>query len=134
MNNRPPFSLTQSVRLIRPKQWIKNGFVFAPLIFAMELFNPALFLLALRAFLGFCCIASADYIINDFADLESDRAHPEKKHRPLAAGTIRVPHALMILALLLIATGAVVAGMSLRFVVLLGTYFAINLAYSCKLR
>lgn len=134
MNNRPPFSLTQSVRLIRPKQWIKNGFVFAPLIFARELFNPALFLLALRAFLGFCCIASAVYIINDFADLESDRAHPEKKHRPLAAGTIRVSHAFIILVLLLIAATAIVAGMEGRFLVLLGTYFGVNLAYSWKLR
>ncbi len=134
MNSAPPFSLSQIVRLIRPKQWIKNGFVFAALIFARELFDQTMFLLALRAFMAFCCIASAVYIINDFADLEADRAHPEKKNRPLAAGTIRVSHAFMTLAVLLIAATAIVAGMNGRFLLLLGTYFVINLAYSWKLR
>lgn len=134
MGTTPSFSPSQVLRLIRPKQWIKNGFVFAALIFARELFDPDLFLLALRAFLAFCFTASAVYILNDFADLESDRAHPEKKHRPLAAGTIRVAHAWTVFALLLAATAATVAGMSHRFVFLLGTYFMMNLAYSWKLR
>jgi 4-hydroxybenzoate polyprenyltransferase len=134
MRTTPSFSLTQSFRLIRPKQWIKNAFVFAPLIFARELFNQPSFILALRAFVAFCCTASAVYIINDLADLESDRAHPEKKHRPLAAGTLSISNALVIMALLLLGAAVSAAGMDGRFLVLLGTYFVINLAYSWKLR
>ncbi len=128
------FSLLQDLRLLRPKQWIKNGFVFAPLVFARELFEPSLLLLTLRAFAAFCCTASAVYIINDFADLESDRAHPEKKYRPLAARTIGTPHALTLLTLLLAAAVVGAAGMDIRFQFILGAYFAINLAYSWKLR
>jgi 4-hydroxybenzoate polyprenyltransferase len=128
------FSMLQAVRLIRPKQWIKNGFVFASLVFARELFDLPLLLLTLRAFAAFCCAASAVYIVNDFADLDSDRAHPEKKHRPLAAGTISPPHALAVLALLLAAAVLIAAGMDSRFQIILGTYFVINLAYSWRLR
>jgi 4-hydroxybenzoate polyprenyltransferase len=134
MSTSPPFSLAQAIRLIRPKQWIKNGFVFAPLVFARELFDPTLFLLALRAFAAFCCAASAVYIINDFADLESDRAHPEKRHRPLAAGTMRGSHAVIIMVLLLVATVPIVTGMDRRFLFILSSYFVINLAYSWRLR
>src|SRR5512143_110586 len=130
----PSFSPATALRLIRPKQWIKNAFVFAPLIFARELFHPDLFLLALRAFVAFCFTASAVYIVNDFADLESDRTHPEKKFRPLAAGTIRPSHAWILFALLLILNASVVSGMNRRFLVLLVTYFVMNIAYSWKLR
>ena len=74
--------------LMRPKQWIKNVFVFAPLIFSRELFTDA-FLNALMAFAAFSLTASAVYIVNDIADAEADRLHPEKRYRPLAAKTIR---------------------------------------------
>lgn len=134
MATTPAFSPSQIFRLLRPKQWIKNGFVFAPLIFARELFDPGLFLLALRGFVAFCFTASAVYIVNDFADLESDRTHPEKKHRPLAAGTVRPSHAWILFGVLLIAAALVASGMNPRFLALLVTYFLLNLAYSWKLR
>jgi decaprenyl-phosphate phosphoribosyltransferase len=134
MSSQPPFSLPQAIRLIRPKQWIKNGFVFAPLIFSRQLFDPTRLGMTFRAFAAFCLTASSIYIINDFADLEADRAHPEKRNRPLAAGTLRVGHALLILALLLTGVVVLAAGMNLRFIAFLITYFAMNLAYSLKLR
>src|SRR5512143_2655969 len=126
----PSFSPATALRLIRPKQWIKNAFVFAPLIFARELFDPGLFLLALRAFVAFSFTASAVYIVNDFADLESDRTHPEKKHRPLAAGTVRPSHAWILFGVLLIVAVLVASGMNRRFLTLLAAYFLANLAYS----
>ena len=75
-----------AVALLRPKHWIKNVIVFAPLIFGKGLLNPSQALTSLRAFVAFCLTASAVYILNDIADVESDRAHPEKKNRPLASG------------------------------------------------
>lgn len=84
--------------LLRPKQWIKNGFVLAPLLFtgqfvSMESTEKALF----AAFL-FCIASSATYIVNDIHDIDLDRQHPKKsKTRPLAAGTLSVPIALLVL-------------------------------------
>ncbi len=122
------------VKLIRPKQWIKNFFVFAPLIFAKELFDPFHLSLALNAFVGFCLTASAVYVLNDIADVNADRVHPVKKHRPLAAGTISFPTAYLIAALLLVAAAAVVLHMDRTFQFLLGLYVLINVAYSVRLK
>lgn len=134
MASHPHFSLSQAIRLIRPKQWIKNGFVFAPLIFSKQLFDADRLLTSGRAFVAFCLTASSIYILNDLADLEADRAHPEKKKRPLAAGTLAVSHAIMVLVLLLAGAVVVAAGMELRFVAFLAAYFIMNIAYSLKLR
>lgn len=134
MTNPSVLPIRSALRLIRPKQWVKNGFVFAPLVFARELFEPTLVLLALRAFGAFCLTASAVYVINDIADAEADRAHPEKRHRPIASGAINVPQALVIGLFLLGLALVVVQGMDLRFIILLGTYFVMNIAYSFRLR
>ncbi len=123
-----------AIKLIRPKQWIKNGFVFAPLVFAKELFQPDPLLLTVRTFAAFCLTASMVYIINDMIDVEADRAHPKKRLRPLAARTISVPAAFGILALLLVADVFLVTGMPEKFLFLLGAYFLMNLAYTFKLK
>ncbi|CAG0982867.1 partial Decaprenyl-phosphate phosphoribosyltransferase, partial [Anaerolineae bacterium] len=123
-----------AIKLIRPKQWIKNGFVFAPLVFAKELFQPEPLLLTARTFATFCLTASMVYIINDMIDVEADRAHPKKKLRPLAARTISVPAAFGILALLLVLDVILAAGMPEKFLLLLGAYFLMNLAYTFKLK
>ena len=68
-----------SIRLIRPKQWLKNFFVYAPLIFAKELFEPSRLLEACKAFAVFSLAASAMYVINDLSDAPADRAHPENR-------------------------------------------------------
>ena len=123
-----------AIKLIRPKQWIKNGFVFAPLVFAKELFQREPLLLTVRTFAAFCLTASMVYIINDMIDVEADRAHPKKRLRPLAARTISVPAAFGILALLLVADVFLVTGMPEKFLFLLGAYFLMNLAYTFKLK
>jgi 4-hydroxybenzoate polyprenyltransferase len=127
-------TLGPMIRLIRPKQWLKNLFVFAPLIFARELFLIDADLIAVRAFLAFCFTASAIYIINDMADAEADRAHPEKRHRPIASGEVSPREALVLLSALIILTVVVVAGMDPRFITILAAYFLFNLAYSFRLK
>lgn len=123
-----------AIKLIRPKQWIKNVFVLAPLVFAKELFLVEPLLLTLRAFGGFCLTASAIYIINDMLDVEADRAHPQKRNRPLAAGTISRPTAVAILAVLLAADVLLLWGMPAKFLFIVSVYFVMNLAYSFKLK
>ncbi len=73
---------------LRPIQWIKNGFILIPLLFAQKAFNYPSLLLSLQAVGIFCALSSATYLINDLFDLEEDRKHPIKRHRPLAAGLI----------------------------------------------
>jgi len=127
-------SLGPLIRLLRPKQWLKNLFVFAPLVFARELFLIEADLIALRAFVAFCFTASAIYIVNDIADAEADRAHPEKRHRPIAAGEVAPRQALFLLSTLVILTILIVYGMDPRFITMLGAYFLFNLAYSFRLK
>ena len=122
------------IRLIRPKQWLKNFFVFAPLIFAKNLFVGGLFFLACKAFVGFCLTASIIYVINDIADQDADRMHPEKRNRPLAAGILKKGHAFAMIAFLLVLDVAVVADMSLYFQVAIAGYFILNVGYSFKLK
>lgn len=86
--------------LLRVKQWVKNTFIFFPLIFSGQLFAPNKLQNCILAFLGFCLIASALYIFNDYRDRHQDRLHPKKSQRPLAkAKFTEVQIALMILSL-----------------------------------
>ena len=88
------------IKLARPKQWLKNFFVFAPLLFSKHIFDPSYVINSLEAFFTFCLISSSVYIINDILDVESDRAHPKKKFRPIASGEISINQALIFLAVL----------------------------------
>src|SRR5687768_1197416 len=72
--------------LMRPHQWVKNLFIFAPLLFGRRLTDPAAIGQSVLAFTVFCLLASGLYIINDWIDAEEDRAHPEKRSRPISSG------------------------------------------------
>jgi len=122
------------VSLLRPKQWLKNFFVFAPLIFAKELFHPDPLKTAIQAFIAFCITASAIYVINDISDVEADRSHPTKRDRPIASGAISTKNALLLLSVLLIGDILVIFRMDPRFIFILATYFFLNIAYSFKLK
>lgn len=74
------------LRAVRPRQWIKNLAVFAPLLFAKHITDPRAVLEATRAVVSFCLLASAIYLLNDWMDRAADREHPEKRLRPIAAG------------------------------------------------
>jgi 4-hydroxybenzoate polyprenyltransferase len=76
------------IRTLRPKQWVKNGFIFIALIFDRKLLNPTYFLPTLAGFGLLCMVSSTVYLINDLVDIEADRAHPDKRHRPLPSGQL----------------------------------------------
>ena len=94
-------SLTGLIRLLRPRQWVKNGFVLAPLVFTGGFTDPAEATAAWLAVFFFCVAASAAYIVNDCHDIRHDREHPAKsRQRPLASGQVSVAQALVLLAAL----------------------------------
>ncbi|WP_077175526.1 decaprenyl-phosphate phosphoribosyltransferase [Yersinia proxima] len=89
--------------LARPKQWVKNGFVLAPLVFSGEFLNSAAIFNSFLAMILFCLASSAVYIVNDIYDVKSDRLHPKKSvTRPLASGVVTIPIALILLCFLYI--------------------------------
>jgi 4-hydroxybenzoate polyprenyltransferase len=121
-------------KLLRPKQWIKNGFVLAPLVFTGEFMRETSLKQALLAALLFCVASSATYIVNDLKDIEGDRKHPTKAlSRPLAAGSVSIQAALLLLSLLyvlLIASWFV----SPKVVNVIFGYLALNIAYTFVLK
>lgn len=130
----PLVQLRGLLALLRPKQWLKNGFVLAPLMFTGEFLDPQAIAAALFAALLFCVGSSATYIVNDLHDIENDRLHPKKsKTRPLAAGIISPP---MALALLGVLYGALVWGWFAApdVVLVIAMYMALNLAYTYVLK
>ncbi len=76
------------IRALRPKQWTKNGLLFAAILFAEQYTDPAAVVSVLIGTALFCGLSSAGYLLNDLKDVEADRAHPKKKHRPIASGEI----------------------------------------------
>jgi 4-hydroxybenzoate polyprenyltransferase len=120
--------------LFRIPQWIKNSFVFVPLIFSLNLFDANLLLTTFAAFAVFCLTSSIIYIINDISDIESDRAHPVKKMRPLAAGTISVKQAYLSLLFLAIPVLVFLPFFKIRFIILLIVFFLLNLLYSLSFK
>ena len=122
------------LRLIRPRQWIKNAFVVAPLLFSGSFTSRSAVLETLAAVVVFCVASSATYVINDLTDVEADRLHPVKRHtRPLAAGTVTVPQARTLLAVLGVLLLASFAWRPDTAAVVVG-YLALNVAYSLRLK
>ena len=129
-SQRPSF-LKESLRLLRIYQWVKNTLLFLPLMAAHKILDVSLLVKTGFGFISFSFIASALYIINDLVDLENDRAHPRKKRRPLAAGDLQIPSALMLFL------GALAMGVILSlwvggvaFLGILALYAVMSLAYS----
>lgn len=129
------------LKLLRVEQWVKNLFVFVPLFFSGNIHNPDLLTKSILAFVIFSLMASVVYILNDYNDIEADRKHPEKRRRPLASGAISKNNALAILAGLFIATITLIGFCQFyfnqpvwKFAVIIGFYFAMNIAYTFKLK
>lgn len=124
------------IRLMRPHHWIKNLLVFLPLIFHGALFNTALLGLLGLGFLAFCLVSSAVYIINDLFDVERDRQHSTKRHRPIASGAVSPKAAAGLATALLAATllllAVLWAASSGWPLLVLAAYLAINFFYSSK--
>ena len=90
------------MRLIRPKQWIKNGFIFVPLFFGGALFQIDALLAGLITFFAYSFAASSIYCFNDIFDVEADRRHPVKCHRPIASGAVSIRQAYGLMFLMLV--------------------------------
>jgi 4-hydroxybenzoate polyprenyltransferase len=121
-------------KLIRIKQWVKNGFVLAPLLFTGRFTNPASLKSAVVAAVLFCLASSATYIVNDLKDINRDRLHPTKsKSRPLAAGTIPISLALCVLVCLY---SGLIAGYIVepKVIMVIVGYSCLNLAYTFILK
>jgi len=133
-NASSPFSVVPALfRLIRPKQWVKNSFVLAPLVFAGQFTNLLAVSEALLATLLFSLASSAAYILNDFHDIEHDRKHPIKSKRPLASGQVSKPQALVLFGAL---SGVLIWGYVQRPSVMLVivAYLALSLSYTFVLK
>ena len=120
--------------LLRPKQYIKNIFIFLPLFFVGQVTDIELFVKASLAFVAFSLSASAVYIFNDYEDIKDDRKHPKKKYRPLAAGTISKNTALLSMFILIIISFTLMAIISSKALVILSIYVILNILYSLKLK
>jgi 4-hydroxybenzoate polyprenyltransferase len=117
------------VKALRPKQWIKNLLVGAPLVFAQRLFDPESFLRTAAAFGLFCLVASSVYLVNDLVDVEADRKHPKKRLRPIASGELPPHVARLFVAIVTpLALGAAFV-LAPAFSAALGAYFVLQIAY-----
>lgn len=128
-------------KLLRVEQWVKNLFVFIPLFFSGKIFETTQLFETIFSFIIFSFTASSIYIINDYSDIESDRAHPEKCRRPLASGEISVGRAKFVLVGLVISTIGLIISLSdifgynvLKFGAVISSYFVMNLAYTFRLK
>jgi len=115
---------------MRPRQWSKNIFLFAALVFDKQLFDLQALARTLAGFALFCLISSAVYIINDILDAEADRQHPDKKNRPIASGALPVNVALAADAFLVLISFGLGYLLSWQFMLVLVIYFVMMLFYS----
>jgi 4-hydroxybenzoate polyprenyltransferase len=123
------------MRLLRPRQWVKNAFIVAPLFFTPAAWTKSQSVAVLVTVIVFCFLSSTVYVINDYADREADRLHPEKKKRPIASGEISAAGAVAIAAVLFAVAAALAIGLLPHAVVVVAAmYFAINLLYSFGLK
>nr|WP_260194585.1 decaprenyl-phosphate phosphoribosyltransferase [Actinophytocola gossypii] len=125
------------IRTARPRQWVKNVLVLAAPFAAYAanpVFHPEVVFDAGVAFMAFCLVASAVYLVNDAIDVEADRAHPTKRNRPIAAGAVPVGVAYGISVVLFLASFAVSLVSSWRLLVVIGVYAAVQLGYCLGLK
>lgn len=127
-------NLPALVRLLRPKQWVKNVFVCVGVVFGRRFGDPHLVANMLLAFIAFSLMGSSVYVINDYLDRDADRLHPTKRRRPLASGLVSPAQGFAAaLVCVAIATSAAVVA-DIRVLALVLIYLAINCAYSIRLK
>jgi 4-hydroxybenzoate polyprenyltransferase len=126
--------LVELLKSIRPQQWLKNLFIFAPLIFSENIFHRSMFLQSLLAFVVFCLLSGALYILNDLKDIEEDRLHPIKSKRPLAAGRLKKSQAITAFVVLSFVSLLLAAMVNRDFFWVCLVYFVLQIAYSFALK
>ena len=118
------------LKTMRPKQWAKNIFIFAPLVFDRKLTNIEAVLDTILGAILFSLIASVVYIINDIADIEADRQHPTKRNRPIPAGKLPISVAWVAAGVIVLGCFPLAALLSWQFAIICLIYLLLNLAYS----
>lgn len=126
------------IRLIRPLQWLKNVFVFAPIFFSTNLLKPEFFWPTLMVFASFCLISSSIYCFNDLKDVEADRQHPKKCHRPIASGKVSIMGGYIMMILCSIGALAILPlaespNTPYLYAIIIG-YWLMNIGYCLKLK
>lgn len=119
---------------LRPRQWLKNVLVFAAPLAAGEILQVDILVPSIIAFVAFCLISSATYIINDLRDRDADREHPIKRLRPIASGELSTTFALVIAAVLAVAALALALSVNVGLLAILLCYFAFTTSYSLFLK
>jgi 4-hydroxybenzoate polyprenyltransferase len=122
------------ITLARPKQWMKNLFVFAPILFAGHLLNFDMMMKNILAFVAFSFTSSVVYIINDIVDREADRTHKKKRFRPLASGEVNVKEAVIFAVIIAILAVLILLKLNYVFSVVVGLYLIMNILYTFKLK
>ena len=130
--------MKEYIKLLRPLQWLKNIFVFAPVFFSNNLLRTDYFWPTLVVFISFCLISSSIYCFNDLQDVEADRQHPKKSKRPIAAGTVSVTAGYVMVCICMVVAFALLplAHSQNTFIIyiILASYWMMNIAYCMKLK
>jgi 4-hydroxybenzoate polyprenyltransferase len=127
-------SIIGLIATMRPKQWVKNGIVFAAIVFDGQLLDPDIFVRVLLALILLISASSSVYIINDIVDIEKDRAHPRKKHRPIPSGKLPLPLAKFAAIVIPLVTIGVSILFDWRLAIIIVLYLLIQVAYSFFLK
>ena len=118
------------LRLLRPKQWAKNLLIFAAILFTNGFHEQSNVIHVLGAFVAMCLLSSGVYIFNDLHDVERDRAHPQKKLRPIASGTIKPAEAIALALICAIGAGIIIAFLGKKVIAVVIAYLILQLAYN----
>lgn len=127
-------TIIEIFKSLRPQQWIKNLFIFAPLIFSRNFLNGPFLVKTVTAFAAFCLISSAHYIFNDLRDIDEDRRHPVKSKRPLASGRLKKGPAVTALIIIGAAGLVLAASIGRPFLIIAIGYLVLQTAYSMWLK
>lgn len=126
------------IKIVRPHQWIKNMFVFIPMFFGGSLTDVHDLTVSLLTFLAFCCVASSVYCYNDIIDVDADRRHEVKRHRPIASGAVSIRRAYVLMVVMFAAAVAfmlcVHSALRLYVVAVIIGYYVLNLLYCLRLK
>jgi 4-hydroxybenzoate polyprenyltransferase len=129
-----PAWLRGLLRTMRPTQWTKNAFLFIPLLFDRQLTNLEALARVTTAFMLFCLLSSAVYVLNDLVDIEKDRQHPKKRNRPLPSGQLPIRVAILAAVALPILSIGAAAALSLPLALVMLAYYSKDIAYSFRLK
>jgi 4-hydroxybenzoate polyprenyltransferase len=130
----PEISLGKIFKAMRVYQWVKNVLIFVPLLVSHRFVEVDAILATVMAFFAFSLCASSVYLLNDMLDLDADRRHERKRHRPFASGELSLTTGMMLTVVLLLGSIAIAAFLPPKFMLVIASYYALTLAYSFLLK